>query len=185
MNQIGVALVVGLLAGVAGGVGVHLLTDGRVSSAAGEAIPADLDGVHARLERIEAALAGRPLTSEPILRGSAAAGAATAGALDARFEALAARLEGRLEPLVAETVKTSVKAAFAENEASVISEFSATAKREVTLAEAAAELQLTAEQEEAVRRIAGETTEQFFKLLAGKDGKKVRIAKRSGEAIDG
>ena len=66
-------------------------------------------------------LAGRPMTSEPILRGSAASGPATAEDLDARFEAPAARIEQRIEPLVANTVQTSMKAALAENEASVTS----------------------------------------------------------------
>ena len=37
------------------------------------------------------------------------------------------------------------------------------------LAEAAAELELTREQEDAVRRIAVETTDEFFKLLTDKD----------------
>ena len=95
--------------------------------------------------------------------------AVPAGTLDARFEALAVRLEERLKPVVEQSVETSMKAAFEANESDVAT-WTAKAKREVTLAEAAAELKFTRDEEEAVRRIAGETTEEFFKLLAGKDG---------------
>ncbi len=184
MNQFGVALLVGLLAGGAGGLGVHLLADSGATGGGSVTDEADLASINARLERIEAALDKRGLTSAPTLRGTAPApdDAKPAAPLDERFEALAARLEERLKPVVAESVQASMKEVMAANEEALAEEFEAPAKRKATLAEVAAELELSREEEEAVRRIARESTDAFFELLAGKDGNAEDVKREFEEA---
>lgn len=163
MNQTALALLVGLLAGVGGALGVQLATGGGDGPAPGlETASLDLSDIEARLARIESALGQRDLQSSPAL-----AGAGTASPSDgARIEEIVAQLEERLKPALQESVKASVKEAIEESgdaldEAAV----DEPEKKKRTLAEVAAELNLTAAEEDAVRRIAAETTEEFLKLL--------------------
>jgi hypothetical protein len=176
MNQLGLSLLIGLVAGAAGALGVHALTkDPSSSDCLVDA--ADTAGIHARLERIEAALKRGGLAARPTLRGTAPDAAGGALALsEAQFDALAARLEARLAPALTKGIDASVQKAMAGTDADWEEVPSGPEPAEVhgqkkaTLAEAAAELGLTSEEEEAVRRITEESIEGFFKLLAGKDG---------------
>lgn len=170
MSQTALSILLGLLAGAAGALAVQFVGGGTGSS--GSALSGDgVDGpaIEARLERIEGLLARTDLLSAPALRGSTPRGGdARALGNGADLEALAARLEERLKPMVQESVRTSVKEALAANEEGAERD-EETDKNRVTLAEAAAELGLTREEEDAVRRIAGETQEEFFKLLVDED----------------
>ncbi len=184
MNNTVLALLVGLLAGAAGG---FVTAQFRIGDSGTSYVGEGDDGgdIVARLERIEAALDRAPLRSAPGLSGTAdrsAPGGVTGGG-DAQLEALVSRLEERLAPTIRESVKTSLDEALESRSGEVFAE-AEPAKKKVTLAEAAAELGLTAEEEEAVRRIANETAEEFLKVIAGKDGNVDEIRREFEDAKD-
>ncbi len=190
MNQIGLSLLIGLVAGVAGALGVHVIT--RDAPGAATLVDGvDTAGLHARLDRIEAALERGGLAARPTLRGTAPDAGGGALALgEAQFEALATRLEERLTPALTKGIDASVQKAMggldAEWEEVHTPGTPETAEihgqKKATLAEAAAELGLTSEEEQAVRRITEESIEGFFKLLAGKDGSIVDVKREFEDA---
>lgn len=173
MNRTSMAILVGLLAGIGGGLATHFVV-GQDKGAVETTLPggsADLSGVIARLDRIESAMGRTQLKVDPELRGSGHI-AAAANATDAQLDALASRLEERLMPAVQESVKTSVEKALSRESdgvSMVMGDLGSAKKKRVTLAEAAAELELSSDEEESVRRIAKETTNKFFDVLANED----------------
>ncbi|MHC5011012.1 MAG: hypothetical protein ACYTG6_08695 [Planctomycetota bacterium] len=168
MNQTILALFVGLLGGVGGALTVHFVTERSPTEAPSSVNAADSREIGARLERIEAALGRMPLDAGPSLRGSAPNESMPAS--EAEMDVLVAQLAERLEPRLQESVRTSVREAVEEEmDRDGGDEPPAKPKRTVTFSEAAAELGLTTEQEEAVRRIATETADEFFRLVAGED----------------
>jgi hypothetical protein len=168
MNQILLSLLVGLLAGAGGAFAVSFARTETPHPGAGSALQAaDLGDLPQRLARIEALLRDRPLSAGPTLAGNPAGGAAAAPTSEAQLNALVDRLEARLRPSIQESVKTSVGEALAERGTSIdlMEETEEIKKKKVTLAELSAELQLSAAEEEDVRRITAESTEGFLKLL--------------------
>lgn len=184
MNQTALALIVGLIAGAASG---FVTSQFRIGNSGTSRLGADSDGgdVLARLERIEAALERAPLRTAPGLSGTGDRSASSGPSVgdDAQLDALVARLEERLAPTIRESVKTSMDEAIEARGSEVFAE-ATPAKKKVTLAEAAAELGLSAQEEEAVRRIANETAEEFLKVMAGKDGNVDEIRREFEEAKD-
>lgn len=173
MNQTALSIVLGLVAGAAGALAVQFMSGGAdAGGSGGSGALADNAGIEGRLDRIEALLRrGRPLTAEPALRGSGGGGDASGAAVGAAdVDALVARLEERLKPVVQESVKSGLEEAMKEGgKLGPSIEIKQPKKKKVTLAEASAELGLSREEEDAVRRIAGETTDEFFKLITDKD----------------
>jgi hypothetical protein len=185
VNQVTLSILVGLLAGVGGAFAVELVR-ADAPSGAGPAPAADLSALLERLDRMEARLGQGALAAAPTLRGSAGEGADESGGLAiADLDALAARLQERLEPALGRKVAESVDEALGSGDGARV-RISAGQKRpkkkKATLAEAAADLGLSREEEDAVRRIAGETTDAFFKLLAGKDGSVEDVRREFEEA---
>ncbi len=175
MNQTALSIVLGLLAGACGALAVQFVGGGSTGGSSSGVTLSDDSSIEARLDRIESLLERTaPMTIEPSLRGSGGGTGsteATGGGGAATVDAIVARLEERLKPMVAESVKSSV--AEAMQDGGTIGGMTALAtpkKKTATLAEVAAELELTREEEEAVRRISQETADDFFKILAGKDG---------------
>ncbi|MDF1700094.1 MAG: hypothetical protein P1V36_02910 [Planctomycetota bacterium] len=184
MNQTVLALVVGVLGGVCGAYGATLFGSSETDTST-TADSTDLSELVLRLDRIESAL-GRPaLHDAPGLKGSGdlPPSAVTADLADARLDALVAKLEERLRPSIQESVKASVTEAMDEGGSMAFAE-AEPAKKKATLAEAAAEIGLTADEEESVRRIARETSEEFLKILAGKDGSVDDIRREFEDAKD-
>lgn len=185
MNQTMLALVVGLLAGVGGSlVATQFSSSDGGGSIDGEGT--DVSEIILRLDRLEAAINRPELRGTPSLSGAggeASSGSSATLGNSAQLDALVAKLEERLKPTIQESVKTSMNEAMASGSEFAFSE-AMPAKKEVTLAEAAAELELTAEEEEAVRRIAKETSEEFLKVIAGKDGNVDDIRRDLEEAKD-
>ncbi len=173
MNQTVIAILIGLLAGIGGGLATHVVT-GKDKHAGETTLPggsADLGGVIARLDRIESAMGRTTLKVDPELRGSGHV-AAAANATDAQLDVLAARLEKRLVPRMQESVKKSVEEALCKQSDGIsmkVGDVGGAKKKSMTLAEAAAELELSSAEEESVRRIAKETTDKFFEVLANED----------------
>jgi len=164
MQQNVLVILAALLAGAVGGYAVGALQGGEHSPAA--ALPAgdgDLAEIVARLDRLEADQARpAPLTTEPSLRG---AGKVRVVGAARDLDALATALEARLTPRLKESVKVEVADAFKKAAAEQPVAAPEVKKKRVTLAEAAAELDLTADEEASVRRIAAETTTAFLGLL--------------------
>ncbi len=173
MDKTLVAIVVGLLAGAGGGaVGSMLLSStGTTTTDSG----ADLTGIESRLDGIESSL--REIRSQrPGLEGSASApGSGNAPALSGANEAVIAQLEERMRATVKDTMKETweefresggMAIALDSDEAS----FEERVKKELPFSEIAAELELSADQEEGVRRVTHELTESVFKTLAGEEG---------------
>lgn len=174
MNNTGVAILVGVLAGVAGAVVVGMVGgssggDGVAATAPGTL---DLSDLNARLERIEAALdKDAPMGPGALVgTGKGADAAARQAQLAELAKAVAEQLKPALQDSVKASVGESVKNAIGSDGVLTLPEVpAAPAKKKATMAEVAAELELSADEEEAVRRIAKETTDEFFKLMAGKD----------------
>lgn len=175
MNQVALSLLVGLIAGLAGGyVGQALAPDPVPTITSGRG--ADDGTLAQRLERIETLLRGRatgaPLTLEGNLPPPDARPRVVRVELD---EALLDALDER----VSAAVKASVEEAFDASE-SFEADWAEPEKKKVTLAEVAAELSLSADEEAAVRRIAGETTEKVLALMVD-EGQTVDDLKRELE----
>lgn len=185
MNQTAMALVVGLLAGVAGAVVVGFVADDGTTVAAVRS-PADLSGIVQRLERIEAALDREDALQPGELRGDGTADSLAARqAAEARLDRLVAKLEERLRPVVKESVDSSVKAAIKEAGGGIdLAALQEPKRKEMTLAEAAIELELTAEEEQAVREITKETTDAFLKLLVDENATIDDVRREFEEAKD-
>ncbi len=171
MDKTLVAIVVGLIAGAGGGaVGSMLLSStGTTTTESG----ADLAGIESRLDGIESSL--REIQSQrPGLEGSASApGSVDTPALSGANEAVIAQLEERMRATVKDTMKeTWQELKDAGGMAIAFDEggFEEKPKKEMAFSEVAAELELSADQEEGVRRVTGELLEAVFETLAGKDG---------------
>jgi len=89
-----------------------------------------------------------------------------------------------LEAIVAKSVETATAAAFAKRDEDEQAERKAksAAKKRVPLAEAARELNLSASQEDAVRRAYEEATERFLKAMTEPDGDPVALRRELEEA---
>lgn len=168
MNQTAIAFVVGLLGGAVGALGSIYIANPEARTAGDEGSK-DMSEIAERLDRIETALGRRP--GEPMLRGSASPGGSAKLPEDAsELDAVVAALEERLRPAIEESVSTSVARAVAERGAEFKGkEEPEPEKKKTTLAQAAMDLELSADEEESVRRIAQETTDEFLRLLAGED----------------
>lgn len=182
MDNVKLAFVVGLLAGALGG---FVAMQFAPSSTTGSSFDGDTDtsDIVLRLDRIEARLDRPAMRSSPQLTGGGEgrASASTGIAAGSDLDALVTALEERLKPTLQESVKTSVNEALSERSGEIYAE-AMPAKKKMTLAEAAAELELTADEEEAVRRIARETSEEFLKVVAGKDASVDDIRREFEEA---
>ncbi|MDA1193702.1 MAG: hypothetical protein O2894_00805 [Planctomycetota bacterium] len=167
MHQTGLALLLGLIGGAAGAVATMMI-GGSSTPLSTSAESTDLSAVITRLDRIEATLGQRPMRQAPGLEGRGPGSAAQPAGDD--LDAIVERLEARLRPAIEESVRTSVAAAAEESGGKIGSLPSDPPKKKVTLREAASELGLTSQEEDAVRRIANETTEEFLKLLKDENG---------------
>lgn len=179
MNNTGIAILVGVLAGVAGAVAVGLITGPKAADDSGAMAVdggADLSSVIERLDRIEATLGKEQPLGPGALVGSGSAESQRAA--EARMDAWVAKLKESLKPTIEESVKAATKASMSEmmetGDGTSIRigdgvSWDGPKKKEVTLAELSAELSLTAEEEESVRQIAKETTDEFLKLLTTDD----------------
>ncbi len=169
MNQTLLASIVGLLAGVGGAFTVHAL-QGDGSGGGG----ADLDWapIQERLARIERQLDAQASPPGTLATTRGAAGARDGGAIvnaagDEVLEALVAKIDER----VGKTVEEKLAAAReAEEKDGTSRRGRRRGRKRVPLAEAARELELTAQQEDELRRIFENTQSRVFKLLAGPDG---------------
>ena len=169
MNSTVLALLVGLVGGVCGALMGGMVSKGAAPTAPDGGRAVDLSSLERRLEDIQAQLdelrLGTP--GEPTLRGSAAgAEAMTAKRLDALADALAERLEPSVRKTVGETVKESIEEM---GRLDAIPSLEVPAKKAVTLAEAARELELSAQEEADVRRITEESVTAFLEALADKE----------------
>ena len=170
MNNVVLAIVVGIASGLAGGILAGMARGPSGAAPADAPPPVDLTTLASRLDRIEALLQLRTEDASAALRGSGAGdmaerearGLGDAGAVDALVE----RLDERMRQAVAESVRSTWEEL--GDPAAQATEVVAPGKKKVTLAEAAAELELSAREEEEVRRIHGETLERVIALL-GKD----------------
>ncbi|MDJ0523382.1 MAG: hypothetical protein QNJ90_15030 [Planctomycetota bacterium] len=175
MNQAVVAIIIGLAA-AAGGV---LLMDSLRGEPAGGSGSTDLGGIEARLEAIEARLpaegsggaqlatAGIPpalldrleaieraLVERPVTTAAPEGGSAPAGSL--------ARIDERL---------ASIEEKLGGDEASEMARaMRRPAKKRVSLAEAASELELSGAQEDELRRIYDDFHQKMYKMAAGPNG---------------
>ena len=187
MNQVALSVLVGLLAGAGGALAVSAL-QGTPATAPGAALPTQTEpgDLGARLDRIERLLEKEMLSSGPALRGTAAQPASGPGGApsDAYLDALVAKMEERLRPTIQDSVTASIEKAVGEGDLTLEKPGEAPPEKEkkkVTLAELAAELQLTAAEEEEVRRITNETTDKFVKLLVD-ENQSVEDLKREFES---
>ncbi len=170
MNNVVLAIIVGIAAGLAGGFLAGMAQPPTGGSPTGLPSGVDLTTVEMRLDRIEALLELRREEAGAALHGSAARDAAAGpggGLGDAEaVDALVERLDTRMRAAVAETVRTTWEEMGAAAAAS--DPFAPPPKKRVTLAEAAAELELSSAEEDDVRRISEDTMEKVVALL-GKD----------------
>lgn len=169
MNNMGLALLIGLLAGIAGGFIPQLVSSGGAAGGGEAAALADDGGmdVNARLARIEAALdriTGGPMEAggDPALKGNAP---------------IRVSLDAESMAELKEATRATVKETLAEMQPAEGAAAGTLqrgpmrfARKRTKLADAAAELGLSSGEEDEVRRIYAETMEKAFKLLAGEDG---------------
>ena len=170
MNTFMTALLAALIGGATCGVTFHLM---RGDAGRHEASLSDTGELSARLARIEAALGdGSRREAALAVRPTAEQAASTQShslTLDGdTLTRLVEALDAKIQPTLADHVKASVGEALREHR--IEAEPIEISKKRMTLAEAAVELKLSAAEEEAVRRITQETTEDFLKLLAGEEG---------------
>lgn len=185
MNQTVLALVVGLVAGICGALIPTWVVERAPEGSAGIAT-ADLRPVLERLDEIEARL--EVIQPAPLLRGSSsavAAGARDGGAADPHIDAVLARIDER----IGETVREAMVETWGEMVEATPSEIPKVPEepvtKKVTLAEAAAELELTAYEEQEVRRIHEETMDKLVELLASEeDGGVATVRRELEEARD-
>jgi hypothetical protein len=181
------ALLAGVLGGAAGAVALDLVRGRADRGPAGAASASDLSAgpwreIDERLARIERSLA-TPATVPGALAGRAAergaeADAALAGAAgvpaDPATEAHLRRIEERVEAAAERALAKAGERAEKPGPAEP-------PKRRAPLAEVAAEVGLSRDEEAEIRRIYDETGEKFLKLLADPDGD-VEAVKRDLEA---
>jgi hypothetical protein len=166
MNNVLLALVVGLLAGVVGSYAVHTFTSAPSADPI-DGAPADLSTLDARLARIEAALdRDEPMT----LRGTPGGGLAPEDR-----EAVAMAVARQLDAQMKDSVREGVKAAWQDlgepaSAASEVPGIQRRAKKNASLSEAAAELGLSSTEENDLRQIYTDTIDKAIGLLAGEDG---------------
>jgi hypothetical protein len=188
MNQTMLALLVGLLAGIAGAFTVHLLEGGGEGGGVGGA--ADWQPVQERLASIErqleargaqpGTLATRPgVPSASVSRDdSDAGGALLAAAGPQALDALLARIDER----VGATVEKKLEEARAEEGESSRRGRGRRNRKRVSLADAARELELKGQQEDELRRIFESSQQRMFKLMAGPDGDPEEVKREVTEA---
>jgi hypothetical protein len=168
MNQTAIAILAGFVAGVVGGYFGQSLAPSRGSEMALEADAADdlrrdVDDLKQRLRRgggSAATLSVRDPSGRS-LEAQADGAALTAAAEDALLvrvdERVAAAVEKKIADLQAQDGGLSGRSKRPE-------------KRKLTLAQASAELELSAQQEDELRRIYADSERKFLAMLAGPDG---------------
>ena len=188
MNQTLVAIVIGLAVAA----GTVFLLDGLRSEGAGAGPAADLTAIERRLESIEERLGGQPaglatqglhpdlirrlerieggLAATGALRGSSAA-EGEEGAAASPFARIEERLASIEEHLTGEDGEKTMKVR-------------PQAKRRVSLAEAAQELELSVQEQDDLKRIYDEFHNKMFKYAAGKDGNPDDVRRDVMEAKD-
>lgn len=170
MNNVVLAIIVGVAAGLAGGLLAGMTRAPRGVSPAGTLTGVDLTTLEARLDRIEALLQIRTEETEAALHGSGARerAAGPGGGLGdtEAVDALVERLDTRMRAAVAESIRSTWEELGATSAGP--DPIAPPPKKKVTLAEAAAELALSAAEEDEVRRISEDTMEKVVALL-GKD----------------
>jgi len=183
MNQTLLALIVGLIAGVAGAFTVNLLQGGSAGGGSNtvdwQPIQDRLDGIERRLQASSSApgtLATRAAGGEP----STGAGRVLNSAGDEVMEALLAKIDER----VGKTVEQKLEQARAEEGESDSPRRGRRrrSRKRVSLADAARELELTGQQEDELRRIFESSQQRFFKLMAGPDGDVEEVKREVMEA---
>jgi hypothetical protein len=167
-----IALVVGLLGGVGGAIAVRLL----FAEAPSHAVETPAGGVDERLERIEASLASLAARG-PLLEAAPAAPRSGAGGADGAGLGLAftgpqgeAFKQALREELGAALDQHAAKVRAAGDEAARAAKAKDPEKKRVSLADAARELALTAQQEDELRRIYADSQEKMMRLVAGENG---------------
>ena len=169
MNNVFLALLVGLLAGGVGGYAVYAASSDSGAAGPTEGAAVDLTSLDERLGRIEALLDREaPMT----LRGAPGA------AMDA--EAVAVAVAERLEGQMKDSVRDGVRDVWQEmgaptSAAAEIPGMTRKRKKAATLAEAAADLGLSSTEENDLREIYEATIERALDLLAGKDGDREEV----------
>lgn len=180
MNQTVLAILVGFVAGVAGGVlGQSLASSDRAEPAPSPGLEAGESGsLRREVAELKLLLSeGRGPTA--ILAGRSRALTAQAGPdfSAAAEEALLAQVDERVEAAVAKKIAELQSQA---GEAS--GKPRKRKKREVTLAEAAVELELSGQQEDELRRLYAENERNWLALLAGPDGSAEDVKREIQEA---
>ena len=180
MNHTTIALILGFVAGIVGGYFGQSLAGARASSdadVAGEDVAAlqrevaDLKASLARSRDRGATLEGSAPAPES-LRADAAPGVLT----PAQEEALLARMDARVEK--------AVEARLEELQSgSAPMERARPSKKRVDLATAAAELELTAQQEDELRRLYAENERKILQMLAEPDGDPAEVKREIQEAV--
>lgn len=176
MNNVLLALVVGLLAGIGGAFAVHMITtDPSPAEPVGGSV--DLSGIDARLAKIEAALGREDALT---LRGSADGG----GPMSSEDrEAIAMSVARQLETQMKGTVKEGVREAWSDMNTAGAIEMGArelpgaarVGRKKASIREAAAELGLSSTEENEVRRAYEDSIEKAIDLLAGEDGDREEV----------
>jgi hypothetical protein len=161
-------LALGLLGGVAGALGTNWLVKGTAEGGGGSALARGDADLALRLERLEARLGPE---AGPLLAGRVAEPAAgTPEALPsaALSPGAEAALVERLTPQVEAIAARKVEALQKEREKA--QEQQDAGRPAVTLAEAAARIGLSANEEDALRQIYRDYEERMLKIVAGEDG---------------
>lgn len=184
MNQTLLALVVGVLAGAGGAFVVHTLqgdASGGASSLDWAPIQERLDGIEERLEA-RANPPGTLATREGGRSDGEAVGSALlAGESNAALDSLLAKIDDR----VGKTVEQKLAEARAEEGEEAFSRRGGRrrGRKRVSLADAARELELTAQQEDELRRIFEDNQRRFFKLMAGPAGDPEEVKREVMDAV--
>ena len=180
MDKTLVALLIGLVAGVGGGYAVHLFSSGQPGGSADTG--GDMGAVLERLDRIEAKLEkGDPAMTLRAPTSSARKGGAlehVAAQGDQAIEALLDRIDER----VGKTVSERVDKKLSELKGGVEVMQEEPAKPKMTLAEAAVEIGLTAQEEDDLRQIYTDVEEEMLKIIAKPDGDVEEIRRDIEEA---
>lgn len=167
-----VALLVGLLGGVGGALAVNLLLPPKAAapeggSEAGSALATQLARLEPALRALESS--GPTLEGAPLRAGAAGVPLDAAQMADLRKavrEELATVIDQRIDKLKPAGGEAAAPAARRESE-----------KKRVSLADASRALDLSASEEDALRRIYAESQEKMMRLVAG-DGGDVEAVRR-------
>lgn len=185
MNNTLLALVIGLAAGVCGALVPGMMRgDASTGDGTGVAATTDLGPVLERLDRIEEELAA----SRPMLRGTGGNAGSSEPTLtlpklaaedEAVLDAILARYDARMREVVGETMDERLGDIPTIGGASP--PFEIPSKKEVTLAELSQELELSAYQEDELRRIHEESMEKALELMATDEDGGVETVRRDLE----